>query len=165
MADATPIKPAEEPKRILLKDFQEADYSYARFSVTLPLGWTIEDALKPEFWTNVAHRLARQPQTGEPAKVGTIIELRAVDHSLYAELYVRAVMERGLTVALIRDPVFFGPRAVQDSPFEMRWNVGRRGYDIIRRSDKVIVGEGSQFPTKEAAQAWISSTMDAMKAA
>jgi hypothetical protein len=165
MADATLNNPTDEPKHILLKDFQEADYSYARFSVTLPLGWTIEDAMRPEFWTNVTHRLARQPQTGEPAKVGTIIELRAVDHSFYAELYVRAVMQHGLTVALTREPVFFGPKAVKDSPFEMRWNVGKRGYDIIGRSDKIIVGDGSQFPTKEAAQAWISSTMDAMKAA
>ncbi len=42
-------RPEHEPPRVLKETaLASSEFVYARMSVTLPVGWTIEDALKPE---------------------------------------------------------------------------------------------------------------------
>ena len=77
------------------------------------------------------------------------------DHSAYAELYVRAVQERGLIVALLGEPIYFGPKTAEHAKFEIKWNVGKRGFDILRKSDREIVADGGKLKTREQAMAWI----------
>lgn len=149
----------EQPLVLKPQAFSGAEFAYATFSATLPVGWTVEDALKPEFWVHVAHKLAKNPISNEPDRSGAIIELRTVDHAFYAQLYVRAVQERGLVVALMGEPVYFGPREVKSAAYKERWNVGARGYDIIRVSDNEIVAHASKIKTKEQVQAWIDEAM------
>lgn len=151
--------PPEAPRTLKATAFAGAEYAYARFSATLPVGWTVEDALKPEFWVHVASKLASNTLTGAPDLTGAIIEVRRADHTLYAQLYVRAVQERGLVVALMGEPVYFGPREVKSAAYKERWNVGQRGYDIIRVSDNEIVAHASRIKTKEHVQAWIDEAM------
>jgi len=152
----------EQLRALKRASFQSSEFAYANLSATLPVGWTVEDALKPEFWVHVTDMLQKTPVTNEPDKAGAIIELRTVDHAFYARVYVRAVQERGLIVQLLGEPVYFGPKEVKAaSQFEVRWNVGKRGFDIIRKSDREIVGDGSKIPTKEAAQDWIDKTLKA----
>jgi hypothetical protein len=152
-----------EPRKLLQRDFRQSEFANARMSVSLPVGWTFEDTLKPEFWVNVAHLFHKQPHTNEPDKAGAVIEIRTEDHAFYAELYVRAVQERGFIVATLREPVYFGPKKTAVPGFKTRWNVGARGYDIIRLSDKEIVGHAADFKVKEHALAWIEDTIAAMK--
>ena len=128
--------------------------------MTLPVGWTLEDAFKPECWVQVCHLLQREAATNTPDRAGAIIRLRTYDHAFYAELYVRAVQERGLLVGVLREPVYFGPREVPDTTkFEARWNVGKRGFDIIRKSDREIVADGTKIKTREMAQEWIDKSL------
>jgi hypothetical protein len=155
------IELAEPPHVLKETSLQSSEFAYARMSATLPVGWTLEDALKPEFWVRVVHKFQKTPVTGEPDKTGAIIELRTVDHAFYAQLYVRAVQEKGLIVQLIGEPQYFGSVTVESNGFDIRWNVGKRGYDIIRKTDREIVGDGAKFPTKELANEWIAKTMRA----
>ena len=115
--------------------------------------------MQPEFWSHVCHMLQKQPVTNEPDRAGAIIELRTADHAFYAELYVRAVQDHGLVVELLGDIKTFGPKAVSGngkaSKFEIKWNVGKRGYDVIRVSDREIIGDGHKLKTKEMALAWV----------
>lgn len=139
----------------------EAGYRYAEVDVTQPLGHTVEDALRPEYWVNHAHKLKARVFTGEADRSGAIIRLRTEDHSHFAQLYVRAVQDRGLIVQLLGAPISIGSKPKNESGFEVRWNVGKRGYDIIRKSDRELVGDGAKFPTAEAAQEWIEKTTGA----
>lgn len=159
-------KPEQEaPRKLMEKDFAaDVAHAYWRCAITLPVGWSIADCLKPEFWQNVGHKFQKQAFTGEPEKTGAVIEVRTLDHAFYAELYVRAVRGGVLDVAVLREPVYFGPKASEASGFEVRWNVGKRGFDIIRKSDREIVEDAGKFPTKELALKWIES-MTGMKAA
>jgi hypothetical protein len=156
---------AERPTTVIEKKalkptaFGGADFAYAIFSATLPVGTSYEDTLVPEFWVHVAHILAQTPVTGEPDRAGAIIELRTIDHAFYAKLYVRAVNKGGLIVSPLGEPIYFGPKQVKAGGFDVRWNVGRRGYDIVRKPDGTIVAEN--LKTKEEAQAWIDATMKA----
>ena len=110
---------------------------------------------------HVASKFAKQPMTGEPDRAGAIIELRTEDHAFYARVYVRAVQERGLIVAPLGEPTYFGLKAVRSKGYRERWNLGKKGFDIIRLSDNVIVVDGDKIKTKDQAQAWIDEAMRA----
>ena len=170
MATATKIKPAAEAKvniranvpvtrKILPKDFVQADFAYNRWSVTLPVGWTFNDTMDPDFWSNVAHLLAPSKMTNTPARVGDFIEVRTEDHSFYAELYVRAVREQSLIVAPVSDPVYFGkdvPSRVEG--MHIRYNTQKRKYEVLRDTDNAVVGDG--FDLKENAVRFIEKMKD-----
>ena len=149
----------DKPRVILSKNLTPSGHRYGRMEVTMPVGFTIEDAMKPECWANVAHQFRKVAMTNDPDQVGTILELRTEDHAFYAELYIRAVNERSLTVAILREPVYFGPAAVKSAGFETRWNVGKRGFDVLRKSDRQIVADAASIKTREQAQDWIDKTV------
>ena len=153
MPEVTDLHPV---KKIALSLFRSSEFAYARYSVTLPVGWTLDEILDPEAWAQVAHVLDRVPVTGEPPRVGTIIEVRTEDHAFYAELYVRAVRKMALDVQVISGPVTLGVEKKDPQKFDVRWNVGKRAFDIVRKSDRVIVADG--LPKKEDAYAWIEKT-------
>lgn len=136
----------------------DSAFAYATIQVRQPVGHTIEDALRPEYWVHHSHRLKANPITGQADWAGAKLELHIDDHSHYAELYVRAVMERALIVQIINGPHYLGIKSAETTGYEDRWNVGRRGFDVIRKSDRQIVGH---FPTRELAKAWIDETLKA----
>lgn len=153
-------KPIEAPppmiRKILERDFSmDGNFAFTRASLVLPLGWEIDDCLKPEFWMNVSHWFKSDPATGSIDRAGTIIEVRTEDHAFYAELYVRAVRGNVLDVAVLTKPIQFGVKSEGTPEYKLRWNLGHRGFDIIRASDNVIVESGAKFPTKELALKWI----------
>jgi hypothetical protein len=153
-----PPKPILPPGR---ENFSitEAGFQFATIHVKQPVGHTVEDALRPEYWVHHARYLKAPPNSGQSDLVGSKIELRTLDHAHYAELYVRAVHDNTLVVDILREPVYFGPKNVGTDQFDVRWNVGARGFDVIRKSDKKIVAPASELKTKEAAQEWIDKTM------
>jgi len=158
MSDAMLAEPVKaDPKVLKPSAFSGAEYAFATFSAVLPVGWTVEDALKPEFWVHVAGKFSKDAFTGDPDKAGAIIELRTIDHAFYARLYVRAVQERGLIVQMMGEPVYLGQQQVKTEGYEINWNVGKRGYDVIRKSDRSIVADGAKLKTKEQAQSWVNA--------
>lgn len=136
----------------------DSAFAYATIQVRQPVGHTIEDALRPEYWVHHAYRLKANPITGQADWAGAKLEIHTEDHSHYAELYVRAVLEKALIVQIINGPHYLGISSAETSGYETRWNVGKRGHDVIRRSDRQIVGH---FATKELAKEWIDETLKA----
>jgi hypothetical protein len=133
-------------------------HRYADVQYTMGVDEKYEDALKPSFWSQVAHRF-KWPADQKMTFAGAIIGLWWQDHSYHARLYVRAVQKHGLIVAPMGKPVKLAPDPKENDLFEKRWNVGKLGYDIIRKADREIVGDGTKFPTVEEADAWIEKAM------
>jgi hypothetical protein len=165
----------EQQRTLKLGDFQESEYAYASFSATMPAGVAFEEALKPVFWTNILHLMRNIHQINGPDKTGAVIHLRTEDHAFYAMLYVRATSDRGLIVRCVGPAIepktgkacpidlqtglpWTGPKAVRSDHFETHWNVGKRGFDIVRKADGTVVADGAAFPTKEVAEEWIAKT-------
>lgn len=147
----------EDLKRVKISNFQTSEYAFARYSAVLPVGWTLDDVLDPDAWAQIAYKLDKNKITNDPARVGAIIEVRTEDHAFYAELYVRAVRNMALDVQAIRYERLGPKEEVQTAGFDVRWNVGRRGFDVVRKADGVIVADG--LPKKEDAYAWIKKTI------
>lgn len=134
----------------------ESGHGYGAIEVTQPLGHTVEDALRPEYWVNVAHKLKANPMTGQKDWVGSVLDLRTKDHAHFAKLYVLAVHERSLDVQLLGEPTSLGIKTVDIPGFEVRWNDAKREHEVIRTSDRQVVGG---FKTKALAKAWIEKTI------
>lgn len=115
--------------------------------------YSLEDALAPEFWSQVAYKFQRAIST-EGNYAGSIIEVRTHDLTMYARLFVRAVQKRGLVVHLL-DSHYIGLQELKSDRFEARWNAQAKGYDIIRKLDKEVIGQARDFQTKDQVQAWL----------
>jgi hypothetical protein len=155
MADETPPNALPAADSYFKPIGTEGDFG--TIQVVQPQGHTIEDALRPEYWAHHAHKLKGSTMTGVPGKdwAGSIIQLRTEDHAHYAELYVRAVLERALAVQLNQQPEYFGIKAVETKRFRTRWNGAKKAVDVIRKSDNQIVATAA---TKELAKDWIEKT-------
>lgn len=158
----------EQPKLLRPSDLQELEFAYANMSARVPTGVTFEEVLKPGFWANVVKLFQKNTTSGQPDRSGAIIHVRTEDHAYYAQIYVRAVLERGLIVVCIgpsRDPksneacpidletgsAWTGRKDLNSKEFEAKWNVGKRGFDIIRTEDQQVVADGMNIKTREAA--------------
>jgi hypothetical protein len=152
-AEALPVLPPGRDNFSLT----EAGFQFATIHVKQPVGHTVEDALRPEYWVHHARYLKAEQASGRPDLAGSKIELRTLDHAHYAELYVRAVHENTRVLDLLGEPIYFGPKKVGTAQFDVRWNVGNKGFDVIRQSDRYVVA--SKLQTREMAQEWIDKTM------
>ena len=152
-----------EPPKLLEKQFQiDVTFVYPRCSVTLPVGTRFEEVLRPEFWSHVAYRFKADRLTGGQDRTGAVIEIRTEDHAFYGEVYVRAVRDKDIIVGVLREPVYLGMREVQSGAFEVRWNVGRRAFDVVRNSDREVVFSAK---TKDETADWINRMTGPTRAA
>lgn len=126
------------------------------WTVVLPAGHTMEDVLKPHYWSSVA-RLFDQ-------RFHTFITIVNDEHTLFAQLYVQAVQENQLIVRQIGETQDWGVKDEVINSLTTQWNVGKRGYDVIRAADKMVVQDGSKFKSKEMAQEWIRQHVRAVAA-
>ena len=72
--NVTAIK--EQPRRVSERAFMVNEFAYGDYSVTLHVGWVIEDILDPASWAHIAHILDRTPGTNDAPKTGGIIRVR-----------------------------------------------------------------------------------------
>lgn len=170
----TKVAEVEAPKKLAERDFrwEEAFFAYGYAYATLPVGWAFEECLKPEFWVNVVRHFKANPMTGSGDRAGSKIEVRSEDHAFIGYLYVRAVLSGGLLVECIGPnvdakgnaclPRYLGEKVEKIVGYDVKWNVGKRKFDIVRQIDGEIVGDA---PTKELAAGWIARTTGTMKAA
>ena len=156
-ATRTVGKVAQKQKHALSSNFKQAEFYYPHMAYTMEVGHKVEDALKPEYWASVAHKLAARELQGGLDRAGAVIELRSEDHSIYAELYVRAVHPAGLDVALLNSTPIGTQKTSKSEAFEERWNPGHKGWDVVRRSDSVVVSSGKDHKTKESALEFIKT--------
>lgn len=157
-----PVSRAAEalPPSLRVSDMQFAEFSAATYNVWLPVGWRFEETLRPEFWAQTAHKLARQPVTNEPDKSGAVIQVRTRDHNFYAELYVIAVQEKGLRVAVLREPTYFDLKDIPETESNRaQWNAARSGWDIVRKSDGAVVADGANIKSRHDAKDWMEKTL------
>lgn len=131
--------------------------AYETMQYTLPIGHRFEDLLTPSYWSSAAYKM--KSITGVGTYAGSIIEVRARDLSFYGRLFVRDVSDRALVVEVLERHEI-GLQELKSDKFEARWDDSQKGYDIIRKSDRAIVGYAKDFKTKDAVQSWIDKTMD-----
>ena len=138
-------------------NFSLAEYKRHIFAAQPEAGITLEEVLKPEYWSHVAKDIT----------IGCIIEVRPVDGAYYAELYVANVDRRGQTpqvrvvlksILQLNDAKTVIPKAkkqdAEDAPkYKIVWRGEKALHTVTRISDNEIIR--SEFPTKQDAETWL----------
>jgi hypothetical protein len=128
------------PARILLPgDFKEIGFAYTRWAVTLPETGQIEDVENHEFWKHIVKKM----------KPGDIVEVRSVDHSVFAEVYIRATDP--YAVVQIMRAHKLGDETKVDGAFTVKWVIGKKSHCVFLNGQELRSG----FQTKEQAAAWV----------
>lgn len=151
---------SDSPRKLPPDCIRGEGFGNARWQAYLPAGFAFEDALHPQFWANHARNMKASP--GERRGVGDIIELRDAEHTRIMELYIRGITNTEVFVGILSDRAIVPAVPVTDQTLDVRWNVGARGYDVIRKSDRTIIKGGAAFPLREQAVAWIEQHRAAM---
>ena len=155
-----PIKfvPKPQPVRVNDRNFGLAEHKFRRWSAELTEEQTLEQAMKPEFWANQAAKIMGH-DPANPLGRGDIIEVRKPDTGLYAELIVRAIGQGYVRCEVIRAQEPDVVEAPKDSPLKVKWNVGKRMFDVVRDDGTIMARD---FQTKDAAVAWINDHLGKM---
>ncbi len=119
--------------KLLPKDLKQADFVRTVWVAQPEHGTTLEEMLKPEYWSHVAKEL-KLP--------GGRIEVMPTGGEWFAELYIRSVGSQDVKVALLRHVAFDAP-AKQDDDYEVR-SRGGAGWSVLRKSDKAVLFEKGQ---------------------
>lgn len=153
--DAMRVGPKDGVQRqqLMQKNFGRADYRSNRWRAELPEHQTLDDALDPSFWTSQADELMRPAHKGR----GDIIEIWKPDASQFAELLVVETGKGFVRTVLLRSEKPDDVAAPEASPLSLKWNIGSRSHDVVRKADGVVMRTG--FQTKAAAVAWIADHM------
>lgn len=125
---------------------KSAEYARSTHVAVAPLGASLEDALKPEFWSHVAAKARRWDR----------IELRAEDDTWWADLLVYRAERLALHVRVISRLNLVGATKGTKEPelpkgYDVQWGGPVHKFRVIRTADSEILAHGM---TKEDAIAW-----------
>lgn len=148
MPEPTKIDVKEKERAKKVREIQTAVAASGHWVLRLPEGHTVEDTLQPSYWANVARQFN--------GNFENFIRVVNFQRTIRYDLYVRAVQENQLIVSLDGEVRTFGPKAtIADSKLRPKWNVGKRGWDVVNE-EGMVVQDGSKFGVEEQAQAWIA---------
>jgi hypothetical protein len=151
-----------DPKRRMsARNFGISTFKFNRWSAELTEDQSLEDALKPEFWVDLASQVMGH-DAANPKGRGDIIEVRKLDTGLYAELIVTEVNKGFLKVRLQHKDQPAIAEVSEGSPLTTKWNVGKRMHDVIRKADGQVLAAG--FQSKDKAIEWIDDHLRKMAA-
>lgn len=124
--------------KLLQNSLKQAEYTRTVYTAKPEPGTTLDEMLKPEYWSHVAKNLMP----------GTKIEVTSSDSEWYAELLVRSASGTEANVALLHHVEFSTPSETTEE-VEIKHR-GRAGWSAVRKSDKTVLFEGGS--TREQAE-------------
>jgi hypothetical protein len=135
------------PSRVLLPgDFKEISFANTRWSINLPepgddvkLDDRLADLENHEFWKHVVKKM----------KPGDVVEVRTVDHEVFAEVYIRATDP--FAVVQVMRAHKLGNETKVEGNFTIKWVIAKKSHVVFLNGQELRTG----FQTKEAAAAWI----------
>lgn len=145
--------------KIAERCFGATNFKFNRWSAELEEGQTLDDVMHPAFWANVVNQIMGHAQTGGR---GDIIEVRKIETGLYAEFMVTEIGPGFVKLIPLRAVEPPAVEIAENAPLTVKWNVGKRCHDVIRRGDNAVMQSG--FQSKAGAAAWIEDHLKKMAA-
>jgi len=122
------------------------------YKYTMRDGVVFDDLLRPEYWA------AEADTFGVGTGYDHTIEVFNPEKRFYARLYVTNVRPNEVEVTLLDGPKTWGEVELRED-YQPEWNFGKKGYDIMRMSDKKIIHPAVKGGSKEQAQSWIDENI------
>lgn len=138
--------------KLIADGIKLAEHARNLHRVTPDAGTSLEDVLKPDYWSHVGAKIMQ----------GDRVEILPADGAWYAEALVVSCSRIHVKLAVLMHKVFFeqkkaeeGKEAPKKEPFEIAFKGPQRRWSVIRTKDATYVKEG--FATKEEAQVWLDA--------
>jgi hypothetical protein len=127
----TVMKPLPKQK-ININDFRAAEFDRIIWGITLKIGQSRDDLLRPDFYSHIAARVRKNHR----------FEVLHEDGNYFAELIVTSASKLGIKVAFLREIDLRDLEAtvVDQSEFYPKFR-GPRKWSILRTSDNSLVDE------------------------
>lgn len=148
-------------QRCRASEFGVLEYKYPRYSVELTEAQTLEDAVEPSFYSDIADKIIGGDKT-KPQGRGRIIEVRKLSIALYAELLITETGPGFIRTKLLRSTDDGSVELPKDCPLGIKWNAGTKTHEVVRTSDNQVMRGG--FQTQNGAAGWIVDHLKAMAA-
>lgn len=156
MSDPKRFVPVARP---LDRDFGVAQYKRNEWRLELDAHFKFDDVMVPQFWANQVDKVRGHNKQGGR---GDILEIWQPSTESYGKFLIVAIGDGYLKlrpIEAIKAPDVSVPA---DSPLVTRWNVGKRGHEVIRSDDGVVMA--GPFQIKGDAVSWIEDHLKKMAA-
>lgn len=133
-------------RKIIAPQFNMAEQKRIVWHAEPAEGVTIQDMLKPIYWTHVAEKLTK----------GARIEAVAYDGTWFAEFYVKSGNKIEAYVTLMREVQL--SKSVAKLKIEPKYkldHIGGGSYRVVRTEDNAVLKEN--LKGKDTAQAWLDN--------
>jgi uncharacterized protein YciI len=97
VAPAVTATPAPKLRAAQVKKFAPSTLKTVGFgkfdtlTIEVPADWSYDDVMNPLAWTNVVGIVAKDALNTKPDMIGSVIEVRTVDHAWFAVLYIQGI--------------------------------------------------------------------------
>lgn len=133
--------------------------------VDLPEHQTFDDCLDPTFWMHVVTKVAGEDKAAFRGVGDKIVAFKRDTMSLRE--YMISGIGEGF-IKLVEAAKYDSPAAPElpaSSPLQTRWNVGKRGHEVVRtEAEGIVTVMAGPYQTKDQAVAWITDHLKKMAA-
>lgn len=156
---------ADDVKRIapnarpLDKDFGVASYKRNEWRLNLSDEFSFESLQNSSFLANQVDKVRGHNKQGGR---GDIVEVFKESTEEYGRFIITAIGDGYIKMRQIEGVKAPEVSQAEDSPLTTRWNPGKRGHEVIRAEDKIVMA--GPFQTKDVAVAWINDHLKKMAA-
>lgn len=141
--------------KLAVADFGLAEHILTQHVVKAEAGLTLDDVMRPQYWSHVAAQLKPMSLIHVYSKDGSFYALLTVRHCTRIEAIVEPVLVKEFK-ALERLAQSEGRE------FITRYGSAASGWQVLRAADKQLVKDG--FDTERQAQEWLDGHLKALAA-
>ncbi len=143
----------EKPKtpKFSQRDFGVASFKRNEWHLTLMEAHSMDDVMNGRLWNDIL---------GKPTR-GDVVEAYKPDSGEFAKFLITEVGAGFIKLGKIEG---YTPKEVSipDGSLAIKWNVGKRSFDVIRRGDNYVMAK--DFQSKASAVEWIEDHLKKMAA-
>lgn len=161
MSDTTVAAVKLVKPNMMDKNFGLSEFKSRRWRAELTEAQTVADTGDPTFWRHQADKIIGHDKLAAKGR-GDIIEIYKPDTSEYVELLVVEIGNGFVKTRLISHSKPEDVALSDESPLIIKWNVGKRCHEVVRKADGNAMSSG--FQTKLGAAEWIEKHLKAMAA-
>jgi hypothetical protein len=133
-----------------------AEFRRTTYSVVTEGGTTVDEILRPEYWSHVARKLKPYDK----------IEVLAEEGTFYLELLVLRVLTGAVVVKLLNHAELESSPAAgdEDPDIEIKYSGPIKKYRVTRKSDGKVLAEGEEVATRQMAEQFVIEYRKALAA-
>ena len=155
-----------EPFKIKQSWCRDPGQRWLQHEIQVPFDTKFEDLLRPEAWALLSAQFMGDALTGIKEGIGSTLLVKTEDMAWEAKFTILFAAKERMEVVCNGpcfdengdgQPFYFQKEEIESDRYNVSWDPGNRGYNIVRKSDNAIVAQAKDVRTRHMAAAWLRS--------